>query len=46
MCGPETTQADVFEEVEPVVRAALDGYGSPKCKYGLVGAVWRDDLDQ
>jgi kinesin family protein C1 len=26
VCGPESTQADVFAEVEPVVKATLDGY--------------------
>ena len=26
VCGPQSTQADVFAEVEPVVKAALDGY--------------------
>ena len=38
VCTPEITQAEVFEEVEPVVRASLDGYNSCIFAYGQTGA--------
>jgi hypothetical protein len=36
--GPDTTQDDIWQEVEPLVAAAVDGYNATVLAYGQTGA--------